>query len=162
MQDAAETSVMAQAGIMHGDMGRTLLDLCPLPLPDTWPAGVGQHSAAHLGEGVQHAIPLNGCSADKAEHLSYTETTVQSVKLVHCRRWKQSVQTCSPALLQSRHARQDVQITHCHTCIRYKNIVQDHAANRAQSASTTETSFCSFVQDNKRCDGCGSMIVEGT
>lgn len=52
MQDAAGTSIVAQADSMHGDMGRTLLDLCPLPLSNAWPAGIGQDGAAHLGEGV--------------------------------------------------------------------------------------------------------------
>lgn len=60
---------MAAATVETGDaqvgMCRTLLDLCPLPLSNAWPAGVGQDGAAHLGEGVQHAIPLNGGSADR-------------------------------------------------------------------------------------------------
>ena len=49
---------------MRKSQGRTLLDLCPLPLADARPAGVCKDCASNLGEGIQDAITLNGGSAE--------------------------------------------------------------------------------------------------
>ena len=38
----------------------TFLDLCAPPLPDAGPAGIGQHSAAHLLKDVQQAVTSDG------------------------------------------------------------------------------------------------------
>ena len=55
----------------------TLLDLCPLPLANAWPTGIGKNCAAHLSEGVQHAIPLNGGPAIHLRFYTCQSAAVQ-------------------------------------------------------------------------------------
>lgn len=48
----------------------TFLDLCPLPLSNAGATSICKDCAADLGEGVQHAITLNGGSAGSPHQIS--------------------------------------------------------------------------------------------
>lgn len=133
---------------MHEGMGRTLLDLCPLPLPNAWPTGVGQDSAAHLGEGVQHAIPLDSRSAKQVQMLEPNRDyyiVCQAHALQALEAEGTYVQPSSIAVLQGCHARQYICITRLHGGVRCKGTVQHDVADNDQSASITEAAVPMFL-----------------
>lgn len=84
MQVVAEgvTAAIAQTGTAQRGRCLTLLDLSPLPLSNARPAGVCKDGAAHLGEGVQHAIPLNGGPANMIIHFTQTHNQTACARLM--------------------------------------------------------------------------------